>query len=130
MRIGAFVLLVGLLAAPVACGDDDEPAPNGLPRRTLSPPSDQPYVSVAVDNHFHDIHVDDDITIALGQGFIVKNQGGNLHNVTIPEIDFSKDIKPGEMVEFLGNRLDAGTYNVVCHYHSAQGMFGRFTIAD
>jgi hypothetical protein len=130
MRRAASILLLCLFVTAAACGDDGDPASDGLPRKTLPPPTDQPYVSVAVDNHFHDIHVEDDITIAFGQGFIVKNQGGNLHNVTIPEIDFSKDIRPGEQVEFLGETLDPGTYNVVCHFHDSEGMVGRFTVAD
>jgi plastocyanin len=83
-----------------------------------------------VDNHFHDVHVDDDITIAFGQGFIVKNGGSNLHNVTIPEIDFSEDIRPGEQVDFLGDTLAAGTYNIVCKYHSPEGMFGKITVSN
>jgi hypothetical protein len=130
MRGKVSILLLSLLVVSGACRDDGEATSDGLPRRTLSPRTDRPYVSVAVDNHFHDIHVDDDIRIAFGQGFIVKNQGGNLHNVTIPEIDFSEDIRPGEQVEFLGDRLVPGTYNVVCHFHDSEGMFGRFTVVD
>jgi len=124
------MLVLCFFVATAACGGDEDPGPDGLPRKTLSPPTDQPYVSVAVDNHFHDVHVEDDVRIAFRQGFIVKNQGGNLHNVTIPQIDFSKDIKPGEQVEFLDDTLAPGTYNVVCRYHDSQGMVGRITVAD
>ena len=126
------MLLLCLFVATAACGGDEDPSPasEGLPRKTLSPPTDQPYVSVAVDNHFHDVHVDDDVTIAFGQGFIVKNQGGNLHNVTIPQIDLSKDIKPGEQVDLLDDTLDPGTYDITCRFHASQGMVGRLTVAD
>jgi hypothetical protein len=118
----AFLVLVS------ACSGGADPDDEGLPRRTIPPPADEPYVSVAVDNHFHDIHVEDDITIAFEQGFIVKNQGSNLHNVTIPEIEFSKDIRPGQEVDFLGDRLAPGTYSVVCKYHASEGMVGSITV--
>lgn len=116
------------LALVAGCSEEPDTSDEGLPRRTIPPPSDEPYVSVAVDNHFHDIHVDDDISIAFEQGFIVKNQGSNLHNVTIPEIDFNKDIRTGQQVELLGDRLAPGTYSVVCKYHASEGMVGSITV--
>lgn len=122
----SLALLVSALAS--GCSDEPDTDSRGLPRRTIPPPSDEPYVSVAVDNHFHDVHVDDDISIAFEQGFIVKNQGSNLHNVTIPEIDFSKDIRTGQQVDLLGDRLAPGTYSIVCKYHASEGMVGSITV--
>lgn len=131
MRKSARAALGALCLTLAACGSSSEPEDEGgLPRRTIPPPTDTPYVSVAVDNHFHDIHVEDDITIAFEQGFIVKNQGSNLHNVTIPELDFNEDIRPGEQVEFLGDTMAPGSYSVVCRYHGDQGMIGKITVAD
>lgn len=101
-----------------------------MPRKSIAPPSDQPYVSVAVDNHFHDIHIEDDITVAFGQGFIVKNQGSNLHNVTIPQIDLDKDIRTGGEVRLLGDRLEPGTYDIICKYHASQGMVGELIVEE
>ncbi len=128
MRKGSLAALGALVLLSAACGSDDPTDEGGLPRRTLPPPTDTPYVSVAVDNHFHDIHVEDNITIAFEQGFIVKNQGSNLHNVTIPELDFNEDIEPGEQVEFLDDTMAPGTYSVVCKYHGDQGMVGKLII--
>ncbi len=117
-----------LLVLAGGCSGEPDEAGEGLPRRTIPPPTDEPYVSVAIDNHFHDIHVEDDISIAFEQGFIVKNQGSNLHNVTIPEIDLSKDIRPGQQVDLLGDRLEPGTYSIVCKYHASEGMVGSITV--
>jgi hypothetical protein len=122
------VSVLAVLVLTVGCSGEPETDSEGLPRRTIPPPSDEPYVSVAVDNHFHDVHVDDDISIEFEQGFIVKNQGSNLHNVTIPEIDFSKDIRTGEQVKLLGDRLEPGAYSIVCKYHASEGMVGSITV--
>lgn len=131
MKRSLLSLWIVLLFTLVACGSDGEPeaGSSGLPRKTIPPPTDRPYVSVAVDNHFHDVHVEDDITITEGQGFIIKNQGSNLHNVTIPELDFNEDIATGEQVDFLGDTMPAGTYSIVCKYHASEGMIGRINVA-
>lgn len=119
--------LFALLLVGGACGGDDDGS-TGLPRKSLAPPTDSPYVSVAVDNHFHDIHVEDNITIPEDQGFIIKNQGSNLHNVTIPQIEFDRDIETGEQIEFIDGRLTAGTYDIICKYHADQGMVGKLIV--
>jgi len=115
----------------VACAESGEEGPSARPRKSLAVPTDEPWVSVAVDNHFHDIHVEDNITLSPERVFVVKNQGRNLHNVTIPEIDFSRDIRPGEQVDFrpVGKRMPPGTYNIVCKYHSAEGMVGKIIVS-
>src|SRR5436190_2050335 len=50
-------------------------------------PSSGPYVVVAVDDHFHDIHPIDRNRIAESRPFIVKNEGRNLHNFTVVGTD-------------------------------------------
>jgi plastocyanin len=89
-------------------------------------------VSVAVDNHFHDVHVDDDIRIAGDRPFVVKNQGRNLHNVTIPGTDIDVDIRPGKewSLEPLEETLEPDTYSIVCRYHAEQGMVGQITVTE
>lgn len=125
--------LVAVALVSAACSGDGEPktTPSELPRRSLPVPEDQPYVSVAVDNHFHDVHADDGITISVDRVFMIRNEGRNLHNVTIPAIDFSKDIRPGEKVRFApaGDELPPGTYSIICRYHSSEGMVGEITIS-
>lgn len=83
-------------------------------------------MSVAVDNHFHDVHPQDDITFGVDRPFVVRNEGSNLHNVTIVELDFSKDVRPGRSLSV--PPLQPGTYHLVCRYHDEQGMTGKFTV--
>jgi hypothetical protein len=122
-----------LVAAVGGCallllGCDAEPDPIGVP----SPAPTGPYVSVAVDNHFHDIHAENDIKIDAERAFIVKNQGRNLHNVTIAGTDISQDVKPGDELSFdpVGDFLEPGTYDLICKYHDNVGMTGRFTVVE
>lgn|GEM_PF-1917536 len=124
----AVVVAFGFL---IACAERGEEGPSARPRKSLAVPTDQPWVSVAVDNHFHDIHVEDDITLSPERAFVVKNQGRNLHNVTIPEIDFSRDLRPGEQLDFrpVGKRMPPGIYSIVCRYHSAEGMVGKIIVS-
>jgi plastocyanin len=97
-----------------------------LPRSTTGP-----YVSVAVDNHFHDIHPEDDVEIAADRTFVVENQGRNLHNVTILGTGVNEDIRPGQMfrTRALQTFLEVGEdYSVVCRFHAEVGMTGKFTV--
>lgn len=130
--IAAPVALVAPLTviALAACGGVADEEPTARPRKSLGVPTDRPWVSVAVDNHFHDVHAEDDITLTSDRAFVVKNQGRNLHNVTIPEIGFSRDIRPGEQIEFspVGKKLPPGTYDLFCKYHASEGMAGRITV--
>ena len=125
-----FLVAAGALAAcsSGASGEDDGPNVRVLPRRTTGP-----YVSVAVDNHFHDIHPEDDVEIGADRTFVVENQGRNLHNVTIPGTEFNEDIRPGETFRTpaLETFLEVGEdYSVVCRFHADVGMTGGFIVVD
>ena len=111
-------------------GASGEPSPR--PVRTLVRPTNEPYVSVAVDNHFHDIHPEDHIQIASDRTFIVKNEGRNLHNFHIGGTDIDVNLKPGEQFEIdpLGAELDEGVWTVSCKFHSTMGMVGQFEVVD
>jgi plastocyanin len=91
-----------------------------------------PYVVVAVDNHFHDIHPEDDIAIAADRTFVVKNEGRNLHNFSVAGTDISEDIRPGKelRVSPIGETLDPGSYDVFCKYHASVDMKGAFTVTE
>jgi plastocyanin len=93
-------------------------------------PSVGPFVVVAVDNHFHDIHPYDQTAIARDRPFIVKNQGSNLHNFTVVGTSISVDIRPLHNMVWprLGDKLRPGTYSVVCTYHTWEGMTGTFIV--
>ncbi|MDQ3964043.1 MAG: hypothetical protein M3277_09080 [Actinomycetota bacterium] len=91
-----------------------------------------PYVSVAVDNHFHDIHPEDHKMIGADRAFVVRNEGRNLHNVTILGTNVNRDVRPGRSLTLdpVGKTLDPGTYRIVCKYHDYVGMTGEITIAE
>ena len=120
------ILICGaLLLVPAACSSDRPREPESNIRPTKIEATTGPYVSVAVDNHFHDVHPEDDITFDSSRPFVVRNEGSNLHNVSIAEIDYSKDIRTGESVRL---ELEPGTYHLVCKYHPESNMTGRFTV--
>jgi hypothetical protein len=125
-RLGTHLIAVLLALAACSSGGDESARKDPPP----SPEATGPYVSVAVDNHFHDIHREDEIEIAADRGFVVKNQGRNLHNLTILGTDIAEDIKPGEefALEPIGDHLDPGVYRVFCRYHDSAGMVGAFEV--
>jgi len=85
---------------------------------------------VAVDNHFHDIHPEDQTPISENREFIVRNEGANLHNFTVVGTDISVDIPPGHELVWsrLGAHLKPGLYHVICTYHAWAGMAGIFIV--
>ena len=118
--IGALLLLLG------ACS-------SGGPRHVVvynPEPSTGPFVVVAVDNHFHDIHPIDRTRIAENRTFVVKNEGRNLHNLTVVGTRISRDIRPGHELRWarIGDRLDPGVYHVICKYHTYVRMNGVFVV--
>ncbi len=125
MKVASASLLL-VLAACTARGPSSDAVDPVRVAPTKIGATSGPYVSVAVDNHFHDVHPDDDIMIPVARRFVVRNEGRNLHNVTIVEIDWSKDVRPG--TEVRAPPLVPGTYRIVCRYHSDQGMTGKFTV--
>lgn len=95
-------------------------------------PTDGPYVSVAVDNHFHDVHPNENIEIDADRAFVIRNEGLNLHNVGIRGTDIDRDIRTGESFRLapVGDTLPPGTYQIFCRYHDYDGMTGEITVID
>ena len=95
-------------------------------------PKRGPYVVVVVDNHFHDIHPVDRPRIRTRRTLVVKNEGRNLHNLTVVGTDISVDIRPGHKLVWrrIGRVLSPGTYHVFCKYHAHidPPMRGVFTV--
>jgi plastocyanin len=92
---------------------------------------DRPYVVTAIDYHFHDAHPT--LPIGPGRDLIVRNQGRNVHNVTIPALGISRDVRPGEQVVIgaIADRLAPGRYELFCQIHlAAFGMKGVIVIAS
>jgi hypothetical protein len=130
-------LAFGLAALPLqACsgrsGATPSPAFSPLPIVivTTPPSTSGPYVVVAVDNHFHDIHPSDPPSIASRRPFVVKNEGHNLHNFTVVGTLISIDIPPGHQFRWahIGDHLRPGFYQVFCKYHAYLGMTGNFYV--
>jgi len=92
---------------------------------------ERPYVVTAIDYHFHDAHPT--LPIGPGRDLIVRNQGRNVHNVTIPALGFSRDVRPGVevVIRSIGDRLEPGRYELFCQIHLASfGMKGVIVIAS
>ncbi len=92
------------------------------------PPPD--YVVTAIDYHFHDAHPT--LPIGPGRDLVVKNEGQNVHNVTITSTGFSQDIKPGQQLRIpdIGKMLGGpGTYSFYCRFHADRGMTGVIVIS-
>ncbi|MFL5799929.1 MAG: hypothetical protein ACJ77A_18625 [Actinomycetota bacterium] len=127
----AMFLLAGCAAAGAHPGSSTTPArPPFVPVETPPEPTTGPFVVVAVDNHFHDIHYAERNPISEDRPFVVKNEGRNLHNFTVIGTHISIDIRPGHQFTWtrLGDHLTPGTYQVVCKYHTYVNMGGHFTV--
>ncbi len=130
-----FVPLAAALVLAVSCSHDatrysGQSNANG-DRVIYNPePSTGPFVVVAVDNHFHDIHPVDRTRISEHRPFIVINEGSNLHNFTVVGTDISVDIAPGHQLDWsrLGAHLKPGVYHVICTYHAWARMTGLFVV--
>jgi plastocyanin len=87
-----------------------------------------PYVITAIDYHFHDAHPT--FPIGPGRDLVVKNAGRNVHNVTIPALDYSRNVRPGRqlVIPDVASRLDPGRYTLVCRFHADRGMTGTVVI--
>jgi plastocyanin len=88
----------------------------------------RPYVVTAIDYHFHDAHPT--LPIGPGRDLIVKNQGRNLHNVTIPALGYSRNVRPGDQLEIddIADMLSPGRYAMFCEIHRDRGMSGMIVI--
>jgi plastocyanin len=119
--------LAALLASAV--GAKSLPTPRLEVSQLPDDPS-QPYGITAIDYHFHDAHPT--LPLSPARTVVWVNEGRNLHNVTIPAIDFSKDLPVGSTItiDALGEKLGGpGTYTFYCKYHANRGMSGVIVIA-
>jgi hypothetical protein len=123
--IAAALGLSGCGSRSGATSTSDTPVVIVSPRRTTGP-----FVVVAVNYHFHDIHPEDQNLISQNRPFIVQNDTDNLHNFTVAGTTISFDIPPEGEVEWsrVGDHLKPGFYRVFCKYHADRGMVGSFTV--
>lgn len=127
-RVALAAVAMLLLAACATAGA--HPHRPFLRVETPPEPTTGPFVVVAVDNHFHDIHYAERNPISEDRPFVVKNEGRNLHNFTVIGTKISIDIWPGHQFRWahLGDHLTPGTYQVICKYHPYVNMGGHFTV--
>ncbi|SRR5438128_2172961 len=126
-RVSASLLAVML----AACSGGAQAGTRTGDRVIYNPePSTGPFVVVAVDNHFHDIHPVDRTRINENRAFFVKNEGQNLHNFTVVGTKISIDIRPGHQFAWarIGDHLKPGVYHVICIYHAYLHMTGLFVV--
>ena len=129
-------IIVGAAAFAVACSGQAYPRSSpGFSLRpvvviTTPPSTTGPYVSVAVDNHFHDIHPSDPPSIGEDRPFEVRNEGHNLHNFTVVGTDISVDLEPGQSLVWprIGDELEPATYTIFCKYHLSVAMTGKLIV--
>lgn len=128
----ALAAAVCCLLLPACSDPPPDPPKTDLPLVTLPEPTTGPYVSVAVDYHFHDIHPVDHKQIAGDRSLVFRNEGSNKHNVTIIGTDVNQDMKPGERVTIdpVSELGPPGTYKIVCRFHASQGMRGSFELVE
>lgn len=126
------LVFVALTSACTGSSPDSTPTPTSAsPVVHVSPePTTGPYVVVAVNYHFHDIHPEDHKMIGQARPFIVKNETENPHNFSVVGTPISVNIPPGEEMVWdpLGAHLKPGFYQVFCKFHADRGMTGAFTV--
>jgi hypothetical protein len=106
-------------------------SPGGTGPAPISYDPDRPWVVTAIDYHFHDAHPTPELNPF--QPLVFRNEGRNLHNVTIAAAGYDLDIAPGEerTIDVLGELLPpGGTYRLVCTIHADRGMGGRIVVAE
>jgi hypothetical protein len=117
-----------LVLVSAACGGRG--GGNGSTPSLLQDPS-RPYVVTAVDNHFHDAHPSE--PLSLDRSLVFKNAGRNLHNVTIIGTTLTRDLEPGEgfTIPSIGSLVDGpGRYQLICKYHADLGMSGDLVVVE
>jgi plastocyanin len=124
----SFALLAGVLSSCRGASTPTEPAGDRVTIASDDP--SVPYGIVAIDYHFHDAHPS--LPITPDRTVLFSNQGTLKHNVTFPQLGFSRDFEPGQTftIEDLGRKLGGpGVYTFYCKYHyEAFGMQGTIIV--
>ena len=121
--------MLAVLALVPACSERGSAAAARVAIITLPDNPSLPYRITAIDYHFHDAHPT--VPLAPTRTVMWTNDGSLVHNITFPEIGYSKDIPVGRSVRIkdLGKRLGGpGTYTFYCAYHENLGMTGTIII--
>jgi plastocyanin len=106
------------------------PAPSPTPERACTDASVTGTLEVRI--VARDFAFDPDCLIVLGgQGIVVRNVGGNLHNFTVEGSPVGIEVPAGQVArtEAIGQAVPPGTYTYYCIYHRGQGMTGELTVS-
>ncbi len=113
----ALVALVALTAT--ACGGGGDAGPSN----DAQPEGAGPVTLTMVDNAFSPTQ----LTVGPDASLRLVNDGEARHNLTIEDSTIDEDLDAGgsSTVDVV---LGAGTYEMVCEYHRADGMVGTLTV--
>ncbi|WP_462411515.1 cupredoxin domain-containing protein [Neobacillus sp. Marseille-QA0830] len=120
-RITGLVVLLAMIVMVTTTSSLDAHAESG----TLT----QPVKAVEVvlnDNYFNP----KDITIPNGKAttLILKNLGMKEHTFTVEKLRIDTEIKPGKQETIIVKPTKSGTYDLICRYHSQEGMVGKVIV--
>ncbi|MFS0821374.1 cupredoxin domain-containing protein [Bacillus sp. 1P02SD] len=78
------------------------------------------------DNYFNP----KEITIPQGKPFVLvlKNNGVKEHTFTVEKLKIDYEIKPKQMKIVTVEPKMSGTYELICRYHSKEGMTGQVIV--
>ncbi|MDR4949736.1 cupredoxin domain-containing protein [Neobacillus cucumis] len=70
------------------------------------------------------------ITIPNGKAttLILKNQGKKVHTFTVEKLGIDAEIQPGKETTITVRPVNPGTYDLICRYHSQEGMVGKVIV--
>ena len=144
---------VVLMIGAIACGQPvpEPPPPTTAPRMSPPPPPPAPTVAVAssqngtgqasgggtpIDVGLLDIggsgeyaYSPADMTFSVGETVtFTMTSETEFHTFEVDDLDIYVEVDAGDTVDFTFTFDEAGTYELICTPHSAQGMIGTITI--
>jgi plastocyanin len=59
---------------------------------------------------------------------ILKNKGTKVHTFTVEKLNIDAEIQPGQERTITVKPTSSGTYDLICRYHSQEGMVGKVIV--
>jgi plastocyanin len=59
---------------------------------------------------------------------ILKNKGKKEHTFTVEKLNIDAEVQPGKEKTITVNPKKSGTYELICRYHSREGMVGKVIV--
>ncbi len=143
------ILMLGL----IACGQPtpEPPPPTTVPRTSPPPPPPAPTVAVSTDASSSgqaagggtpfDVNLEDiggsgeykydpsEMSFSAGETVtFTMTSETEFHTFEVDDLDIYVEVDAGDTVTYTFTFDDAGTYELICTPHSAQGMIGTITV--